>query len=115
MRTNHLPYISTLESLGHPQDPIKFFGDNAVTIGVSNDEIKIILKPLRTKAIVTIRTKAIEKSYHWFKDRCELGEFVSIHIPGDLNVSDYFTKDLPVARHDQLIDRIIYVPSTVID
>jgi len=92
------PTIGTLESLGHPQDPIKFFGDNAVTIGVSNDEIKIK------------RTKAIEKSYHWFKDRCELGEFVSIHIPGDLNVSDYFTKDLPVARHDQLIDRIIHVP-----
>ena len=39
-----------------------------------------------------------------------VGEFVSIPIPGDLNVSDYFTKDLSVARHDQLIDRIIYVP-----
>jgi hypothetical protein len=72
-------------------------------IGVSNVEIKIK------------RTKAIEKSYHWFKDKCELGEFISIHIPGDLNVSDYFTKDLPVARHEQLIDRIIHVPSVQIE
>ena len=92
------PTISTLESLGHPQDPVKFFGDNEITIGVSNDAVKVK------------RSKAIEKSYHWFKDRCELGEFLSIHIPGDLNVSDYFTKDLSVARHDQLIDQIIYVP-----
>ena len=45
----------------------------------------------------------------------ELGEFISIHIPGDLNVSDYFTKDLPVARHEQLIDRIIHVPSAQIE
>ena len=92
------PTISTLESLGHPQGPVKFFGDNEITIGVSNDEVKVK------------RSKAIEKSYHWFKDRCELGEFLSIHIPGDLNVSDFFTKDLSVARHDQLIDQIIYVP-----
>ena len=92
------PTISTLESLGHPQDPIKFFGDNEIAIGVSNDEVKVK------------RSKAIEKSYHWFKDKCEIGEFLSIHIPGDLNVSDYFTKDLSVARHDQLIDQIIYVP-----
>ena len=25
---------STLESLGHPQAPIKFFGDNEITIGI---------------------------------------------------------------------------------
>jgi hypothetical protein len=92
------PTINTLESLGHHQDPTKFFGDNEITIGISNGEVK------------QKRTRGIEKSYHWFKDKCEIGEFVSIHIPGDLNVSDYFTKDLSVARHDQLIDRIIYVP-----
>ena len=84
---------------------VNFFSNHTKenNIGVSNDEIKIK------------RTKAIEKSYHWFKDRCELGEFISIHIPGDLNVSDYFTKDLPVARHEQLIDRIIHVPSVQIE
>ena len=73
------PTISTLESLGHPQDPIKLFGDKEITIDVSNDKVKVK------------RSRAIKKSYLWFKDRCELGEFVSIHIPGELNVSDYFT------------------------
>ena len=60
------PTISTLESLGHPQGPIKFFGDkNEITIDVSNNEVK------------KKRSRSIEKSYHWFKDRCELGEFLS--------------------------------------
>ena len=47
------PTISTLESLGQPQDPVIFFGDNEITIGVSNDEVKVKRSKKLSKNLIT--------------------------------------------------------------
>jgi hypothetical protein len=84
------PSINTLESLGHKQAPIQFFGYNEITVKIFNDTVKVK------------RSKAIEKSYHWFRDKCRQNIFVSKHIPSVNNLSDYLTKDISKQRHDQL-------------
>jgi hypothetical protein len=93
------PMIQTLEALGHPQGPIKFFGDNEVAVKLSNNEVK------------AKRSRAIEKSYHWFRNKCDAKEFESLHIPGEFNVADYFTKEVSVQRHSELVPHIVHVPN----
>jgi hypothetical protein len=36
---------------------------------------------------------------HWLQDRVAQQQFIVRHIKGIYNVSDYFTKPLPVHRH----------------
>jgi len=90
-------YRNVFEALGHPQPPVTFFGDNKITVGISNDEVKIK------------RGKAIEKSYHWFRDMVRRGEFTSKWIGTDDNIADYFTKALPKARHNLLKKSLVQV------
>ena len=91
-------YANTLNSLGHKQPPIVFYGDNQIAVGISNDTVKVK------------RAKAIEKSYHWFRSKCRQGEFVSRSIPGELNTSDFFTKALPNDRNAKLSRNIVFIP-----
>ena len=83
-------FRNVFEALGHKQSPVTFFGDNKITVGISNDEVKIK------------RGKAIEKSYHWFRDMVRRNEFESKWIGTDDNIADFFTKALPKARHNLL-------------
>ncbi len=39
---------------------------------------------------------------HWIRDRIQQGQFVVMDLPGLQNISDFFTKSLPVARHKAL-------------
>ena len=88
-------YRNVLEFLGYPQAPTPFYGDNKIAIDISNDACKLR------------KGKAIDKSYHWFRDRCRLKDFESKWICSDDNVADYFTKPLPLSRHKQLVDKIV--------
>ena len=90
-------YRNVFEALGHPQPPVTFFGDNKITVGISNDEVKIK------------RGKAIQKSYHWFRDMVRRGEFTSKWIGTDDNIADYFTKVLSKARHNLLKKSLVQV------
>ncbi len=36
---------------------------------------------------------------HWLQDRLAQRQFIVRHIPGAINVADYFTKPLSVHRH----------------
>ena len=89
------PSINTLEALGHPQSPVQFFGDSEISVAIANDAVKVK------------RSRAIEKSYHWFRGKCRDNVFVSKHIPGSKNVSDYLTKDVSKQRHDELAPKLI--------
>jgi hypothetical protein len=89
------PSINTLEALGHPQSPVQFFGDNEISVGIANDAVKVK------------RSRAIDKSYHWFRGKCRENVFVSKHISGDKNVADYFTKSISKQRHVELAPKII--------
>jgi hypothetical protein len=95
------PSINTLEALGHPQSPVQFFGDNEISVAIANDAVKVK------------RSRAIDKSYHWFRGKCRENIFVSKHISGDKNVADYFTKSISKQRHTELAPKII-VPCTAV-
>ena len=88
-------YRNVLEFLGYPQAPTPFYGDNKIAIDISNDACKLR------------KAKAIDKSYHWFRDRCRLKDFESKWIRSEDNVADYFTKPLPLSRHKELVNKIV--------
>ena len=90
-------YGIVLEALGFTQRYIEFYGDNNIAVGISNDSVKVK------------RAKAIEKSYHWFRDKCRRKEFKSMHIKGLYNTSDFMTKPLPKARHNLLAPNLVSV------
>jgi hypothetical protein len=80
-----------LEELGYPQGPIQFFGDNTTTVGITNDNMKIK------------KSKAVDKSFHWFRDKVRCGDYISSHISTDLNASNIFTKSLAPKDHHKEI------------
>jgi hypothetical protein len=82
-------YRNVLDFLGYTQQATPFFGDNKIAIDIGNDACKLR------------KGKAIEKSYHWFRDRCRLKDFESKWICSANNVADYFTKPLPLSRHNE--------------
>jgi hypothetical protein len=88
-------YRIVLEFLGYPQKPTPFYGDNKIAVDISNDACKLR------------KAKAIDKSYHWFRDRCRLKDFESKWIRSEDNVADYFTKALPLSRHKELVEKIV--------
>lgn len=87
-----------LEAMNYPQPPTQFYGDNTTAVGMANDSVKIK------------RAKAVEKAFHWFRDKIRLGEFTSSHIPSNLNVADYMTKPLSPANHKRAVINILKFP-----
>ena len=57
-----------LETIGYPQLPTEFFCDNTTAIGIANDSVK------------PKKSKAFDKSYHWFRGQVRQGIFISKHI-----------------------------------
>ena len=90
-----------LEAIGYSQPPTMFYGDNTTAIGIANDSVK------------PKKSKAFDKSYHWFRGQVRQGIFISKHISSELNVADYFTKPLQKADHKrQVIKLVTYPPAT---
>jgi hypothetical protein len=79
-----------LANMGHPQPPTPIFCDNEVAIGLANDSINLKM------------SKSLDMRFHWLRDRVRQGHFRIIFVPGLLNIADFFTKALPVARHRTL-------------
>jgi hypothetical protein len=78
-----------LTDLGHPQPPTIIMCDNTCAIGIANDSIK------------QKRSKAIDMRFHWIRDRIrQEGQFIISCIKKELNMADYFTKNLEPTRHN---------------
>jgi hypothetical protein len=75
-----------LEDLGYPQPPTVIHCDNEVAVGLAQKTVKAKL------------SKSCDMRLHWLQDRVAQQQFIVRHIPGIYNVSDYFTKPLPVHR-----------------
>ena len=75
-----VPFITTLEELGHPQPPTPMKTDNTTANVIINGTVK------------QNRSKAIDMRFCWLKDRVEQGQFKIYWAPGDENWADYFTK-----------------------
>jgi hypothetical protein len=88
------------EAMGYPQPVIAFYGDNTTAIGIANDTVKMK------------QSKAIDKSYHWFRHKLRKGEYSSHYISSPLNRSNYLTKSLSPADHrrEVVIPGIINFP-----
>jgi hypothetical protein len=77
----------TLADLGYPQPPTIIHCDNEVAVGIANRTVKPKL------------SKSCDMRLHWLQDRVAQLQFLVRHIPGLLNIADYFTKTLPLSRH----------------
>ena len=48
--------------------------------------------------------------YHWLRDRVRQGHFRILWISGKEILADFFTKALPVHRHQLLMKSLVYTP-----
>ena len=88
-------YRIVAEACGYPQsEPSPIYVDNDVARGIANRSVKVK------------RSKSIDKSFHYIRDRVELGDIAVLRVGTDDNISDFFTKALPPQRHKDLSARI---------
>jgi hypothetical protein len=88
-------YRIVCEACGYPQEASPIYVDNDVARGIAERSVKVR------------RSKSIDKSFHYIRDRVELEEIVILRVDTEDNISDFFTKSLPPERHQQLASRII--------
>ena len=87
-------YRTVAAALGYPQPPSPIYVDNDVARGIADRSVKIK------------RSKSIDKSFHYIRDRVELKDIVILRVGTDDNISDFFTKALPPQRHKYLASKI---------
>jgi hypothetical protein len=87
-------YRIVCEACGYPQGPSPIYVDNDVARGIAERSVKVK------------RSKSIDKSFHYIRDRVELQELIILRVDTEDNISDFFTKALPPVRHQQLASRI---------
>ena len=85
--THAIPFISALNFLGHPQQPVPLTMDNQVAWGIVNGKVK------------AKQSKAMCMRFHWLKDREAQKQFKFLWDRGSDNLADYFTKIHPVAHY----------------
>ena len=90
---------ATLEFLGYPQPPTIILCDSACAVGIANDKVKIK------------RTKSIDMRFHWIRDRIRQGHFDVQWRKGAHNLADFYTKALPVYKHQELMPFLVHIPS----
>ena len=80
-----------LSNMGYPQPgPTPIFCDNACAVGLSMG------------TITPKKSKSIDMRFDWIQDRVKQDQFTVRPIPGPVNLSDFFTKALPVIEHCRL-------------
>jgi hypothetical protein len=89
---------SILSSLGYPQPPTIILCDNECAVGLANNTIRPKM------------SKSINMRLHWVQDRVRLNHFRVVFVPGVDNLADFFTKPLPVYRHNELTPYYITRP-----
>jgi hypothetical protein len=87
-----------LEALGYPQPSTLILCDNECAVGLANNT----MKPRKSRSMAM--------QYHWLRHQVEAGVFRIRWIKGTDNIADYFTKALPVHRHQELKRFLVYSP-----
>ena len=85
-----VPIRQTLEEMGHKQPPTPRQTDNSTANGVITNKIQ-------PKA-----TKAMDRRFHWLRDRAAQEQFRFYWRPGARNWADYWTKHHSAAHHQQM-------------
>jgi hypothetical protein len=89
-----------LLNLGYPQPPTLILCDNEIAVALAN------------RTITPRLSKSIDMRFHWLQDRIQQQQFRVEHVAGKDNISDFFTKALPRAKHDQFAPFCAVDPST---
>jgi hypothetical protein len=89
-----------LHDLGYPQRPV-IYCDNEVAVGLANRSVKQKL------------CKSCDMRLHWLRDRVAQLQILVRHIPGSINVADFFTQARPLPRHKALAPFVASDHSTV--
>jgi hypothetical protein len=84
-------YRIVAEALGYPQPPTPVYIDNDIARGIADRTVKVK------------RSRAVDKSFHWLRDRVSLKEFELRRVDTKDNVADFFTKSVTPQRHDELL------------
>lgn len=97
----HAVWLRTvLEALGYPQSPTPILCDNKCAVGIATDTMK------------AKRSKAIDMRYHWVRDRIRNNQIHVYWRAGAENLADFFTKALPVHRHQALMPLLVRRPAS---
>ena len=94
---------TVLLALGHAQPPTEMFCDNECALGLANDTVK------------QRRSKSVDMRYHWVRDRVRQGHFKVTWRSGKTLLADFFTKAIPVHRHQELMKSLVSIPVAVPD
>ncbi len=78
-----------LHDLGYPQPPTTILRDNEFAVGLAQ------------RTLTPKLSKSIDMRFHWLQDRVRRQHFCVQHVPGVLNLADYFTKSLHPYKHTQ--------------
>jgi hypothetical protein len=78
-----------LQDLGYPQPPTTILCDNEFAVGLAQ------------RTLTPKLSKSIDMRFHWLQDRVRQQQFRVHHVPGVLNLADYFTESLPLYNHTQ--------------
>ena len=78
---------TTLEELGHNQQPTNVICDNSTAVGIANTSTK------------HKRSKAMDMCFYWLRDRATQNQFKFQWQPGKHNLGDHYTKHHPVTHH----------------
>jgi hypothetical protein len=79
-----------LYNLGFPQPPTPIHCDNECAVGLAN------------RTVTAKMSKSIDMRFHWIRDRVSQLQLAISHLPGAINLADFFTKSLPVATHQAI-------------
>ena len=93
------PLRETLANFGWPQAPTVLTTDNKTAHGIATRSAKLK------------HSKAIDRRYHWIRERVDFGDFVVVWRAGVDSVADYLTKAHP-ASHCRAV-RHLYVEPDV--
>ena len=91
-----LPMRQYLTELGYPRPATLILCDNAVAVKLVNDNL------------VEKKCKTFDMRFHWIKDRVQQGQFEVAWRKGSQNLSDIFTKLLPVSQHKRLAKHLVW-------
>ncbi len=89
-----------LRNLGYTQPPTPIYCDNECTIGLAHDAIK------------RKQSKSMDLRWDWLRDQVAQRMFVLPYLRSLLNPADFFTKALPVHRHQELAPLFVTYPTS---
>jgi hypothetical protein len=89
---------TVLDVMGYPQPVTVVQCDNSVAVGIAN----LSVKPKNSKTIAM--------RYHWTRDQIAQGYIKVYWRKGADNIADFFTKALPVHKHQEIKNLLVSLP-----